>query len=409
MVAAARYILDRPQAERDLLRSGAGPGIPTIGDDNPGGRASRLSFSPAWPTLRGVRLALFSLCLLAGSALAKPAAPRDPARVSVLGYHDFSGTAAETEMLIRTSKFREQMKAIKESGLPVISMADFQAWKRGEKEIPAQSLVITIDDGWKSVYTDAFPVLREFGYPFTLYLYKNYVEGGGKALTIAMIREMMEHGASIGSHSVSHPYPAEVKRQLKAGPEAYDRFLNVQMGESKQFLEETFSRTVTSYAYPGGFHTPEMFPLADRLGYSHLFTVIPGKIQRDTPDATLPRYVVLGTFDRIFEQAVNFNLGYNLCHAPPRTRPFRSLLASFHVISSPLLPLPSSNFFPNREEVLHHAPSFLPPKPRWQGPPARAWVQQPVHRGPTKSLGSSERPCRSVGPEARPTCWGPLP
>ncbi len=236
-----------------------------------------------------------------------PPPPDDGVRVSVLGYHDFSETAPETEMLIRTSKFRKQMEAIKNLGLPVIPMADFQAWKRGEKEIADKSIVITIDDGWKAVYTEAYPVLKEFGYPFTLFLYKNYVDGGGKALTTAMIEEMQKNGATIGSHSVSHPYPGTVKSHRRKGTEEFDKFLRNELGESKRFLEAKFGSRITSYAYPGGFHTEEMFPLADEFGYEHLFTVLPGKIRRSHDNKTLPRYVILGTHDRIFDLATGFN------------------------------------------------------------------------------------------------------
>lgn len=236
-----------------------------------------------------------------------PPTPDDGVRISVLGYHDFSETAPETEMMIRTSKFRKQMEAIKNLGLPVIPMADFQAWKRGEKDIADKSIVITIDDGWKAVYTDAYPILKEFGYPFTLFLYKNYVDGGGKALTSAMIEEMQKNGATIGSHSVSHPYPGTVKSHRRKGTEAYDKFLRSELGESKRFLESKFGGRVTTYAYPGGFHTEEMMPLAGEFGYEHLFTVLPGKIRRSHDNRTLPRYVILGTHDRIFDLATGFN------------------------------------------------------------------------------------------------------
>lgn len=247
------------------------------------------------------------LPLRAEEAPASPAPPDDGVRVSVLGYHDFSETQPETEMLIRTSKFRKQMEAIKNAGLPVIPMADFQAWKRGEKEIADKSIVITIDDGWKAVYTDAFPVLKEFGFPFTLFLYKNYVDGGGKALTSAMIEEMMKHGATLGSHSVSHPYPATVKAQHRKGEEAFDRYLRHEFGESKRFLEAKFGARVTTYAYPGGYRSPQMDPIAAELGYEHLFTVLPGKVRRSHDNHTLPRYIILGTHDRIFDLATGFN------------------------------------------------------------------------------------------------------
>ena len=251
-------------------------------------------------------LRILTFLALISGLITSAIAADDGVRVSVLGYHDFSETDQETEMKIRTSKFRKQMEALRDLGLSVISMEDFEAWKRGEKDIPKKSVVITIDDGWKSVYDDAFPVLKEMKYPFTIFLYKNYVDGGGKALTTPMIKEMMENGATIGSHSVSHPYPATVKKHRKAGPDAYDKFLRDEMGESKRFLESSFGTATTSFAYPGGFQTTEMFKLAEEFGYQSLFTVLPGKVKIDTPNHSLPRYVILGTHDHIFELATAF-------------------------------------------------------------------------------------------------------
>lgn len=232
--------------------------------------------------------------------------PDDGVRVAVLGYHDFSKNERETAMRIRTSKFREQMEEIKKSGVPVISMAEFIAWKDEGASIPKKAIVITLDDGWKSVYTDAYPVLKELGFPFTLYLYKDYVDGGGKALTTEMIREMMANGATIGSHSVSHPFPQAVKRSRKKGAELYDKFLDVEMRESKDYLEDKFKQPVTTYAYPGGYFTEEMLLKAEQVGYGHLFTVQPGKVKRSAPNNILPRYVILGNYDKIFDYAMSF-------------------------------------------------------------------------------------------------------
>ncbi len=232
---------------------------------------------------------------------------KDGVRVSVLGYHEFSSTKEATEMCIPTDTFRTQMQAIKDLGLPVISLADFLAWRRGEKPIADRSILITIDDGWKSVYTEAFPILKEFGYPFTVYLYKNYVDGGGRALTSEMIHDMIKHGCTIGSHSVSHPFPSTIKKQQSQGSEIYTSFLREELGTSKDFLEKRFQQPVSTYAYPGGFHTEEMYPLAQELGYDHLFTVTPGKVLLTTPMEALPRYIILGTHSSIFEYATTFS------------------------------------------------------------------------------------------------------
>jgi peptidoglycan/xylan/chitin deacetylase (PgdA/CDA1 family) len=230
----------------------------------------------------------------------------DGVQVAVLGYHEFSSTAAETAMLINTAHFRKQMQVIKDLALPVIPMADFEAWKRGEKNLPPKAVVLTLDDGWKSVYTEAYPILKEFGFPFTLFLYKNYVDGGGKALTTEMIREMMQNGATIGSHSASHPYPATIRKFRKDGEAAFARFLNIELGESKRFLEEHFGIKTNTFAYPGGYYTDEMIALADQIGYQFLFTVQPAKVRRTTPNSLIPRYIVLGNHDRSFELAVTF-------------------------------------------------------------------------------------------------------
>ena len=236
--------------------------------------------------------------------------PDDGVRVSILGYHDVGANLPETAMRIRTSKFRTQMEAIRQLGIKVISMEQFIAWKKNGVPIPTKSILITFDDGWKSTYTDAFPILREYGFPYTVYLYKNYVDGGGRALTTAMIQEMKAAGGlTIGSHSVSHPYPLTVKSFRKKGANVFDAYLRKEMGESKYFLESKFQVKVETYAYPGGFHTEEMLKLGSEFGYAAMFTVIPGKVKRSMLNETLPRYIILGNYDPIFEMATTFREG----------------------------------------------------------------------------------------------------
>lgn len=238
-----------------------------------------------------------------------PAIPDDGIRVSILGYHELAENLPDTEMRINTSKFRRQMETIRQLGIKVITLEEFTAWKKEGKPIPPKAILLTFDDGWKSVYTDAFPVLKEFGFPFTIFLYKNYVDGGGKALTTAMIEEMVKNGATIGSHSVSHPYPITVKSYRKKGENAYDAYLRKEMGESKRFLESKFPVKINTYAYPGGFFTAEMLKLGQEFSYDFMFTVLPGKIKRSLPNETLPRNIILGNYDRGFESATTFREG----------------------------------------------------------------------------------------------------
>jgi len=83
-------------------------------------------------------------------------------------------------------------------------MKDLLAWRKGEKAIPSKSTVITIDDEWNSQYYVAWPILKEFGYPFTLFVYTQWVNTGGKAMTWNQLEEMRDAGVDIEAHTVSH-------------------------------------------------------------------------------------------------------------------------------------------------------------------------------------------------------------
>lgn len=222
--------------------------------------------------------------------------------VSILGYHDFRERGG-SPMIIAASKFREQMQAIKDSGIPVISLSDVLAWRKGQKNIPEESIVITMDDGWAGVYTYAYPVLKEFGFPFTAYLYKKYVNIGGRSLSWDQIREMMKNGCEIGSHSVSH----ESLRMKKGRNEAdHQLWLLGELKDSKEFLEKNLSVSITSFAYPFGIFDDSTSDTALQVGYESLVTVNNQKVSWDTPMGKMGRYIIHGESDANFKLATSF-------------------------------------------------------------------------------------------------------
>jgi peptidoglycan/xylan/chitin deacetylase (PgdA/CDA1 family) len=223
--------------------------------------------------------------------------------VAILGYHDFRDHGG-SPMIIAGGKFREQMQAIKDSGIPVVPLSDVVAWRKGEKNIPEEAIVITMDDGWEGVYTLAYPVLKEFGFPFTIYCYKKYVNIGGRSMTWAQIKEMMQHGCEIGSHSVSHMS----LRAKKAGVTDADHQLWVlsELKDSKEFLEQNLGTKVTSFAYPFGIFDETITETAQQLGYETMVTVNNQKVTWDTPLGKLGRYIIHGESDTNFKLATSF-------------------------------------------------------------------------------------------------------
>ena len=254
---------------------------------------------------------------------------RDQTRVAVLGYHNFSKTAPVTEMRMRTEEFRKQMEYIRNSDLTVISMQEFLEWRFGARKLPAKCVLITMDDGWRSVYTEAYPILKAYGYPFHLFLYTHYLSGRGDSMSPDMVREMMRHGASIGSHSVSHLYPKDWKAREPQDSPAYTALIDQEFGLSQKRLTAMFG-TVNTYCYPGGYVTPAMLERIPGYGYVAAFTVLPGKVTDTEDPFQIHRYMVFGTDPSIFASAMDFrvaesgsavSLGSTPGTLPPTTPP----------------------------------------------------------------------------------------
>ena len=266
--------------------------------------------------------------------------PRDSTRVAVLGYHNFSETKPVTEMLMRTSEFRRQMEEIRTSGYKVISMQEFLEWRFGARQLPEKCILITMDDGWKSVYTDAYPILREYGYPFHLFLYTQYLTGRGDSMNKEQIREMMAHGASIGSHSTGHLYPRSWKAAAAKGEEEYNKLIDREIGQSLTKLTELFG-PINTYCYPGGYNTQAMVDKLPGYGYVAAFTVIPGKVTESENPWLIHRYMIFGTDPSIFRNAMDFRVAEQGRSISTGTTP-GTLSASTPLPPFPVFPKPAS-------------------------------------------------------------------
>ena len=228
-----------------------------------------------------------------------PAVDRS-AKVIVLCYHRFEDRPHDT-LAIAPAEFRTQMKQLKDAGIEVVGMKDMLAWRRGEKSIPPKSAVITIDDGYVSGYSVAWPILKEFGYPFTMFIYTNYVGVGGKSITWAQLEEMRDAGVDIESHTVSH-------RDLRHAPKGqdYTAWLHNELYTSKDILEQKLGIKIVAFAFPYGTHNEIVRKMALDAGYQALFTVYGQHMGIDAPGDQLGRYAVESMHPDVFKMAVNF-------------------------------------------------------------------------------------------------------
>lgn len=230
------------------------------------------------------------------------------AEAIVLGYHRFVGRVRYPETEVAAADFERQMGALTNCGISVISLRDFLAWKRGEKNIPDRSAVITIDDGYKSAYTIAWPILRRHGYPFTMFIYTDYVKGGpqagGESISWEQLAEMRDAGVDIQSHTISHRM-LRAERSF-AQPADYEAWLWRELAGSKAILEQRLGIKVVALAVPVGSSSSRIREMSAKAGYEAVFMTIGEKITYGTPLNVLGRYMVSAGWSNLYSEAVAF-------------------------------------------------------------------------------------------------------
>src|SRR5437870_3344769 len=220
---------------------------------------------------------------------------------------------------ITPAVFEAQMKELKDRGITVIPMQDLLAWKRGEKNIPPRCAVISFDDGWKSQYEVAWPIMKKFGYTFTMFIYTEGVAGGslggGQAITWEMLADMRDNGIDIEAHSATHQdlreghtimvaEPGGKRTKKKLTGAEYEQWVQNEVVGCKQLLEQRLGIRVNCFAVPFGTYNEHVKEIARNAGYEAMFTVYGQPITYTSPMDALGRYAIEANKPKVFEDAV---------------------------------------------------------------------------------------------------------
>lgn len=235
------------------------------------------------------------------------------AAVMVLCYHRFEDRPHDA-LAITPADFESQMQQLKDAGFSVIPMQDYLAWRRGDKDIPAKSAVITIDDGYVSGYDVAWPILKKYNYPFTMFVYVDYIGTGGKSVTWDQLAEMRDAGVDIESHSYSHSNlkapgngvdkrtKERVAQDIKAlGMEGWMR---KEIIGSKAVIEKQLGIKVNVFSYPFGIYNQKARDFVKEAGYEAAFTVYGQRLGRSGQSDLLGRYAIEYNKPQIFKSAI---------------------------------------------------------------------------------------------------------
>ncbi len=237
-----------------------------------------------------VRMLAAALCLLA--CLATSAHGGDKAlRVPVLVYHRFGPTVADA-MTVTTAVFTDQLRLLRQGGRPVISLHSLvKALAGGGNDLPAGAVVLTVDDGHRSVYTEMFPLIRKYQLPVTLFIYPSAISNASYALTWDELAEMRASGlVDIESHSYWHPNFRIEQQRLTL--EAYAHLVADQLVRSKAAIEEHLGGTVDLLAWPFGIYDTPLMQAAAGTGYVAAFSIDRRPVTAAESIMALPRYII---------------------------------------------------------------------------------------------------------------------
>lgn len=190
--------------------------------------------------------------------------------VPILCYHRF-GNGCNSPLCVSAQLFDHQMRYLHNNGYRVITPEQLMAFLEYQAPLPKKSVMITIDDGYRSVYEIAYPILKKYGYSATLFVYTNYVGVSSKAITWKQLRELKSNGFTIGSHTIMH---SDLTKQGEhETKEAYEQRLHRELFGAKRIIDKELKQDTFFFAYPFGRANTRAIALAHQAGYQMAVTV----------------------------------------------------------------------------------------------------------------------------------------
>jgi peptidoglycan/xylan/chitin deacetylase (PgdA/CDA1 family) len=214
--------------------------------------------------------------------------------VPVLAYHKFSKSVSD-RMTVREDVFEEQMAFLKRNGYRVIPLDDLFDFLDRKRPIPKKSVVITFDDGWRSMYEIAYPILKKYGFPATLFVYTDLIHPSNATLDWGKIREMARNGIDVQCHSKTHRSLGKLEGEETL--QAYFEAVKAELIESAKIIKKQLNKDVKYLAYPFGDTNSLVIAMLDKLGFRGGLTVVRTGNPFFADDFRVGRAMIYGGFD----------------------------------------------------------------------------------------------------------------
>lgn len=196
-------------------------------------------------------------------------------KVAILTYHRFVPEDRKCDLLsVSANSFRSQLKYLGENGYTVVSFSDLADFIEGKGSMPRKPVILSMDDGYKSVYKVAYPVLREFGYKATAFVYTDFI-GAPAGMNWAEMKEVSASGLiDIQPHSKTH---TNLTLRLAGESEAaYRERIREEVRNPTRAIRKNLKIPIHTFAFPYGAENDEVIAAVKAEGFRLGATVTAG-------------------------------------------------------------------------------------------------------------------------------------
>lgn len=232
-----------------------------------------------------MRLLLIVISTLLSIAAAQPS-------LNILVYHHVdSSTPASTSL--SPVQFETHLKLLKDNNFNVVRLDEAIDTLINGGELPPKAVALTFDDAYRNVYTNAFPLLKKYNFPFTVFAATDAVDSGrSDTATWEQLRAMKQWGAIIANHTKDHDYLVRHPRLDEAWRLSVKQ--NIEHAQQR-LIAELGNDTPNWLAYPYGEYSVQLQQLLIDMGYVG-FAQHSGGLDKNGDFTAIPRFAAAGIY-----------------------------------------------------------------------------------------------------------------
>ncbi|GAA4878491.1 hypothetical protein GCM10023310_68180 [Paenibacillus vulneris] len=224
-------------------------------------------------------------------------------QVAVIMYHHLSDTA-KSSVTITPKLFREQLEYLADKHYNFITLEQFKHYMAGG-EVPDNAVLVTFDDGYRSFYDIAYPILKEMHIPAVNFIITRYLDNPDGSnipfMTRQQLSEILSHPEdniefechSDSLHEQINGQPMLTSRQNANGTlENSTDYANKVISDTntcKNKLSQVNGGPISTYAYPFGGVDPNAAALVHQAGIEYGFTTVSEMATRNDDPMQIPR------------------------------------------------------------------------------------------------------------------------